>query len=277
MNELDTLIINPDTRQLFDNYLTSPSQALIIVATDGLYRDQIANILAKSTSENMMVIDPTNHDKQVKESINADDISELGNVVRAKNSAGLTVVIHRVELANAGIFERLLKLVEEPARGVRYIFTTNNLASIPQTIVSRCAVISMRTPPAADIDKLIAELPTDVRAKAKFIADGKPELIEAIKSDPKIIDKYATQISRAKEFIGGKPSRRLAIVSEITDRTEAIDWLIGLSKLFATPTLVKNVQPETWVRRSELIADTIEALTANGAVKLQLINLAIKF
>lgn len=277
MNKLDTIIIHPDTRRLLDDYLSAPAQSLLLVATPGLYVNQIAHALADQSSTNTTTVKPTIHDKQIRESINADDIADVANIVRNKNPGGLTVVIESVNLANHGIFERLLKLVEEPSTGVHYIFTTPSLASIPQTIVSRCAVINIKAAPQAEVDSILKSLPPDKRAQASFIARGKPELAQNIATNPQLLDALAKTMQTAKVFISSGSVQRLQIVSQITSRADSLEWLEGLRLLISSAPVMSAMSQAEWSRRANLVAETIEAIINNGLIKLQLINLAINF
>ena len=117
--DLDELIIAPVTRRQLEAYLSSPVHALLLVGVAGLGLGTIARALADRVAGNDVVyLTPTNHNKQKTTIINADDIAGLPTILRDKRDHRLAVVIDDADQTVPGVFERMLKLIEEPVSGV---------------------------------------------------------------------------------------------------------------------------------------------------------------
>ena len=124
MGNLEQLVIADSTRRNLVAYLAHPTHALMLVGEEGCGLGAIARCLAHNLAgADIVDIHPTLHNKQKTCIINADDVADLGNYVRDRRRNLLVIIIDGADRTAPGVFERLLKLIEEPVPGVHYIFT----------------------------------------------------------------------------------------------------------------------------------------------------------
>lgn len=279
-NSLDDLVLRDDTRSRLNDYLSKPSHALMLTGSIGCGLGTIAKALANQIAGvNTIFIEPTQHNKQKTVIINADDIAELSMVVRdRRGSSSLAVVIDGADQTSAGVFERMLKLIEEPVAGVYYIFTAHSLDNIPATIISRSSLIKVELPTSEQCLGLYRGCDATKAAQIKFIADRRPaQIIRLLASSDGDFERQSTLVSLAKEFLQGSVSRRLEIVNEITEREVGVQYCNNLSKLLRITSANKVVNPQQLGARLELIDKIATNLSAMGNVKIQLTNLALNF
>lgn len=279
-NSLDDLVLHDEIRSKLNDYLSRPSHALMLTGSTGCGLGTIAKTLANQIAgANTIYIKPTQHNKQKTVIINADDIAELSTVVRdRRGDLSLAVVVDGADQTSAGVFERMLKLIEEPVAGVHYIFTAHSLDNIPATIMSRSSLIKVEPPTSEQCLGLYRGCDATKAAQIKFIADRRPaQIIRLLASSDGDFERQSTLVSLAKEFLQGSVSRRLEIVNEITEREVGVQYCNNLSKLLRVTSANKVVNPQQLGARLELIDKIATNLSAMGNVKIQLINLALNF
>lgn len=279
-NSLGDLVLHDDTRSKLNDYLSRPSHALMLTGPTGCGLGAIAKTLAnRIAGANAIYIEPTQHNKQKTVIINADDIAELSTVVRdRRGDSSLAVVVDGADQTSAGVFERMLKLIEEPVAGVHYIFTAHSLDNIPATIMSRSSLIKVELPTSEQCLGLYRGCDATKAAQIKFIADRRPaQIIRLLASSDGDFERQSTLVSLAKEFLQGSVSKRLEIVNEITEREVGVQYCNNLSKLLRITSANKVANPHQLSIRLELIDKTATNLSATGNVKIQLISLALNF
>lgn len=279
-NKLDDLVLHDDTKSRLNDYLARPGHALMLSGPIGCGLGTIAKALANQIAgANTIYIKPTQHNKQKTVIINADDIAELSMIVRdRRGNSSLAVVIDGANQASAGVFERMLKLIEEPVVGVHYIFTAHCLDNIPATIMSRSSLIKVELPTSGQCLELYRGCDATKAAQIRFIADRRPaQIIRLLADSEGDFERQSMLVSLAKEFLQGSVSRRLEIVNEITEREVGVQYCNNLSKLLCVTSASKVANPHQLGARLDLIDKTATNLSATGNVKIQLTNLALNF
>lgn len=280
VNSLDDLVLHDDTRSKLNDYLSRPSHALMLTGPTGCGLGIIAKTLAnRIAGANAIYIEPTQHNKQKTVIINADDIAELSTIVRdRRGNSSLAVVVDGADQTSAGVFERMLKLIEEPVVGVYYIFTAHSLDNIPATIMSRSSLIKVELPTSEQCLGLYRGCDATKAAQIKFIADRRPaQIIRLLADSEGDFERQSMLVSLAKEFLQGSVSRRLEIINEITEREVGVQYCNNLSKLLRVTSANKVANPHQLGARLDLIDKTATNLSATGNVKIQLTNLALNF
>ena len=270
VNSLDDLVLHDDTRSKLNDYLSRPSHALMLSGPIGCGLGTIAKALANQIAgANTICIKPTQHNKQKTVIINADDIAELSMIVRdRRGNSSLAVVIDGADQTSAGVFERMLKLIEEPVVGLHYIFTAHCLDNIPATIMSRSSLIKVELPTSKQCLGLYRGCDATKAAQISFIADRRPaQIIRLLTGSDGDFEQQSTLVSLAKEFLQGSVSRR-----EV-----GVQYCNNLSKLLRVTSANKVANPHQLGARLDLIDKTATNLSATGNVKLQLTNLALNF
>ena len=279
-NKLDDLVLHDDTKSRLNDYLSRPGHALMLSGPIGCGLGTIAKALANQIADtNTIFIKPTQHNKQKTVIINADDIAEMAMRVRdRRGNSSLAVVIDGADQTSAGVFERMLKLIEEPVVGVHYIFTAHCLDNIPATIMSRSSLIKVELPTSGQCLELYRGCDATKAAQIKFIADRRPaQIIRLLADSEGDFERQSMLVSLAKEFLQCSVSRRLEIVNEINEREVGVQYCNNLSKLLRVTSVNKVANPHQLGARLDLIDKTATNLSATGNVKIQLTNLALNF
>lgn len=276
---IEQLILHPRTRTQLEQFLTHPTHALMLTGPMGVGLGTIARTIGHQLAgANVIYVAPTLHNKQKTTIINADDIAELGSIVRNHRDNVLVIIIDGADCAVSGVFERMLKLIEEPVPKVYYIFTAHSLQNIPATIMSRSALIKALLPTEADCAVLYSELDSTVASQVKFMANRRPALIKRLTSDDNFFVSESSSMLIAKEFMQNAVSRRMEIIDALPDKESATSLCHDLAQLvisLASAGRLKNSQKVA--SQLLLLSETVDRLTNNGNLRLQLTNLAINF
>lgn len=276
---IEQLILHPRTRTQLEQFLTHPTHALMLTGPMGVGLGTIARTIGHQLAgANVIYVAPTLHNKQKTTIINADDIAELGSIVRNHRDNVLVIIIDGADCAVSGVFERMLKLIEEPVPKVYYIFTAHSLQNIPATIMSRSALIKALLPTEADCAVLYSELDSTVASQVKFMANRRPALIKRLTSDDDFFASESSSMQIAKEFMQNAVSSRMEIIDALPDKESATSLCHDLAQLvisLASAGRLKNSQKVA--SQLLLLSETADRLTNNGNLRLQLTNLAINF
>lgn len=277
--DLDELVISPATRRQLEAYLSSPVHALLLVGVSGLGLGTIARALADRVAGNDVVyLMPTNHNKQKTTIINADDIAGLPTILRDKRDHRLAVVIDDADQTAPGVFERMLKLIEEPVSGVYFIFTTHRISALPATILSRTGTIRVKAPAAEACRRLLDGVDAQLANQISWLADNRPALTRRLVESGDQSQLDIASMTRAKQFMQAQRPHRIEQIDAIADRESGLALCVATARIL-TVMLVGGgpVEAATIARRLDLLSETADRLSANGNVRLQLLNLAVNF
>src|SRR5438094_8896671 len=105
-----------------------------------------------------------------------DDIRELTEGVRYRSVSGRykVYIIDEVHMLSKNAFNALLKTLEEPPPGVKFVFATTEVNKVPVTVLSRCQRFSLRRVP---VEQLVAHYRQIAAAEAVEIAPAALGLI----------------------------------------------------------------------------------------------------
>lgn len=277
--DLDELIISQVTRRQLEAYLSSPVHALLLVGVAGLGLGTIARALADRVAGNDVVyLTPTNHNKQKTTIINADDIAGLPTILRDKRDHRLAVVIDDADQTAPGVFERMLKLIEEPVSGVHFIFTTHHIAALPATILSRTGTIRVKAPAAGACRSLLDGVDAQLVNQISWLAGNRPALTRRLVESGDQSQLDIISMTRAKQFMQAQRPHRIEQIDAIADRESGLALCAATARIL-TVMLVGSgpVEAVTIAQQLDLLSETADRLSANGNVRLQLLNLAVNF
>ncbi len=277
--DLDELIIAPVARRQLEAYLSSPVHALLLVGVAGLGLGTIARALADRVAGNDVIyLTPTNHNKQKTTIINADDIAGLPAILRDKRDHCLAVVIDDVDQTAPGVFERMLKLIEEPVSGVYFIFTTHRISALPATILSRTGTIRVKAPASEACRSLLGGVNAQLANQISWLAGNRPALTRRLVESGDQSQLDIASMTRAKQFMQAQRPHRIEQIDAIADRESGLALCVATARIL-TVMLVGGgpVEAATIARRLDLLSETADRLSANGNVRLQLLNLAVNF
>ena len=269
---LSDLIIRSSVKHQLEQYLQYPAHALMLIGQVGVGLGTIAKSLANQLAgSNVVYLSPTLHNKQ-KTKI------KLLSILHDKRNQRLAIIIDDADQTAPGVFERMLKLIEEPVNGVNYIFTTHVVNRIPTTIISRCNLINVFCPSASSCQDLYNNLDTRKVAQIKFMVADRPAQIAKLVTDEDLFEQRAKQISLAKDFVAGALLERLQVVDTVADRQAACNLCSDIALLLQAASHDLSSRAAIQLsHRLDLLADVSDSLRGNGNVRLQLINLVCHF
>ena len=277
--DLDELIISPVTRRQLEAYLSSPVHALLLVGVAGLGLGTIARALAdRVAGNNVVYLMPTNHNKQKTTIINVDDIAGLPTILRDKRDHRLAVVIDDADQTAPGVFERMLKLIEEPVSGVYFIFTTHRIAALPATILSRTGIIRVKAPAAEACRSLLSGVDAQLANQITWLAGNRPALTRRLVESGDQSQLDLISMTRAKQFMQAQRPHRIEQIDTIIDRESGLALCAAVARILTVMLAGGgSIEATTIARRLDLLSETADRLSANGNVRLQLLNLAVNF
>lgn len=276
---LDELVIDPATRRQLEAYLSSPVHALLLVGVAGLGLGTIARALAdRVAGNNVVYLMPTNHNKQKTTIINVDDIAGLPTILRDKRDHRLAVVIDDADQTAPGVFERMLKLIEEPVSGVYFIFTTHRISALPATILSRTGTIRVKAPAAEACRSLLDGVDAQLANQISWLAGNRPALARRLVESGDQSQLDIISMTRAKQFMQAQRPHRIEQIDAIADRESGLALCVATARILTVMLAGGGpVEAATIARRLDLLSETADRLSANGNVRLQLLNLAVNF
>lgn len=160
-----------------------------------------------------------------------EDVRQLRHFTNLSLNQKTALVIKNLEEASEEAQNAFLKSLEEPQRKLTYIITSKDPDLLLPTIVSRCQILQSTTPAKKPVKNL----------------------------------------KETKEFLQAPMGERLKIVSQITKREEAVEFLTNLI-VNTEPMLVKNPKLAYFLEEA---SQTLMAINANGNVSLQLTNFVV--
>lgn len=274
----DQPILHKRTQLQIDNFLTSPSQALILSGDSGIGKNYIATWMADQLDLQVIQITVA----EDKKMIGIEQVQQL--YVQTRSSSSLCIIIDNSHLMTIDAQNAFLKLLEEPPANTYFIMTTDDTDHLLQTIRSRSQEIRVFTPALADIKIYVTMLRPDIEEASAIplinSTESKPGLLTKLLTDEELLDAYKQSINEAKQFLSGSPQDRLALLSQksfeinwITDLVDNLALILGA--LIQLSSKDKKTIDRLY-KQSALIEETSEALSRSGNPKIHLTKLALE-
>lgn len=169
--QIDTIWGNPDIKSTLQRELSAGTlpHAIVLSAPTGCGRGFVARAIAadylfpnnasaaaavtECRSSEFIVVQGEGKSGQ----ISVDSIRAMRqDIYRSSLSAnGRVVWIKDAHKMAAPSFNALLKVLEEPPKGVIFILTTGDAAALPETILSRCTIYSLQAVSDADCENAL--------------------------------------------------------------------------------------------------------------------------
>lgn len=221
---MTSLLIHPATLRSVNNYLIDPGMPLLLIGPDGVGKSRLTSwIISKvsnqdqpllSDAANLLLVSPQNN------SISIDTIREVREFTKLRmlgtDVIGRYIVIEHANCMTNEAQNGLLKLLEEPPSDTLIILTAISRASLLDTIVSRCNVISVLTPPEDDIKNYFLGQGVDEQLYMQnyILTGGLPGLLHAL-------------VDQAGEhpLVGGVNQAKALLKSSGFDRLSLVDGL----------------------------------------------------
>ncbi|WP_025209695.1 DNA polymerase III subunit gamma/tau [Hippea sp. KM1] len=121
-------------------------------------------------------------------------------------------IIDEVHMFTLEAFNAMLKTIEEPPEYVKFIFATTAIEKIPETILSRCQILTLNRIPQRDIEK-----------KLRFIAEK-----EKIEIDDEAVELIAYASAGSLRVAEGFLDRCMAFKPKETITKEDASMVVGI-------------------------------------------------
>lgn len=216
---------------------------------------------------------PQIHTGQKTEIINADDILEIQQKIRGKNSRQQFIIFHSAEKMNEQAQNKFLKSLEEPRSNLHFVLLTNSAESFLSTVRSRAQIAKI--PPTSDLEslKILKKFKLDETKTRQilFLANGLPAELEKLASDKKYFAENLESVEMAKKWLAGSNFEKLVLAGSLkNDREKAINLIEIILKITKT-TFEKN--PKTNAKSAKKLLFARDQLIKNGNVRVILLNL----
>ena len=188
------------------------------------------------------------------------DFIETGPRVRAK-----VVVFDGAQYLNPEAANALLKSVEEPPAGVRFVFIAEDAHEVIPTIVSRCSPV--RVPPVAALEM--------ERALVSLEGELDPALLDFAAGRPGVLferDRVRRALQDARDFLAALPDGLLAALTaaDALEKGWSRDWSPGTLAY-----LLRDRPSRERLAADETLARTVEALAQYASPQLAFATLAL--
>lgn len=284
-----SLILSSKTAAQLKKVAATPPHALLIVAPEGAGKRAVASELIAqllgtttdkfATTAELLVVTP---DKE--EAFGIDSVRLAQHFMTRKTTTKQGQAVQRIAfLPDAERMTReaqnaLLKLLEEPPAGSMLILTATSEHAMLPTIVSRCQVMTLHKPTAAELSKALAPKGYDAQAIALAIriSDGWPGLALAM-LDPTATHPFAAATEKARELLQQSTFERLSGVDALAKKRELCNDLCYILQQMAHVALqsANGKTVDRWQRVLTAAYDCQQALAARVNAKLAMTQLML--
>lgn len=166
--------------------------------------------------------------KAKTDTISIDDIRTLQErLYDVRTRKFRAVLIRSVERMQDEAVTSLLKILEEPPEGLVFLLTTQVLASLLPTLVSRCRVLRFFPLPRRELAPLLTQLGEEEAAFLAHLAQGAPGVIRDLRDDPDRLRAEHTAHANALSFWHARSfPDRLRLLSPLHERGGEADRLL---------------------------------------------------
>ena len=281
---MDSPLLESQTRSQIDNFLTSPSNSLLLVGLPGVGKLTVAQYLCRTLIINPLIPGSNYlHIEPIDGLISIESIRSIVSFIKLKSTGdgdfNRCIIIDRAEAMNSAAQNTLLKTLEEPPMGTLIILCVDSIHSLLPTLISRLSTIQIqKISKKSLINHFISEgySEKDVNLAA-LISDGRIGMAKSILSNK--LDINLEVLTLAKELIGMNKSDRLVKINSLSkdrkDTINLVDSLINIAKASLNSSAEKNniKSIQIW---NKVLAESLqarEALMVNASQKLVLTKL----
>ena len=286
---MSDLLLHPHTQNAFDDFISSPSQSLIIDGQIGSGKTSAAaHLVSKILALSAPQLDnnaKVRHLKPTNGTISIDDVRSIQEFVKLKtlgsSSVRRAIVIEESEALTREAQNSLLKLLEEPPADTVIVLTTSNLTSLLPTIRSRSQIIRIKSPKreASDVFFEVHGFDSAAIDKAYYISQGRVGLMQTILSGDS--NELLDQINLAKQLLAMSKFERLLRVDALIKQKDSIDLFLqaletvcraGLSQASERD---RNDQVKRWHNSLAVVIDAHLNLFKQANTKLLITDLVL--
>jgi DNA polymerase III delta prime subunit len=201
-----------------------------ILTLDQLWIDNVCtdwNIIARSSNV------PQQHrakNKVKTDTIGIDDVRSIQErMYETASRKRRCCIIRSIERLHITAANALLKILEEPPANATFLFTTQSLSNIPETILSRMRIVKMHPVPATELQPLLKDHSDEDVSLILDVAQGAPGIVQRCISDPETLRYYRQMAIHAKNFLEtSTPAEQLSLLTELIEKKETKNFFRAL-------------------------------------------------
>lgn len=270
----ESLVLSPTTRRLLDAYVQHPSQGVILTGAGGSGLFTTARAIAEnitSHTTDSMIVQPDE-----KGTITIERVRALYVETRSVRSTHFVIIIDNMDAMGHEAQNSFLKLLEEPVDNVYFVLTTHEPQLLLPTILSRVQSIEFQTISRTASESLLRKHHITEATKLQqmlFIASGLPAELVRLADDKEYFENKARYVRLARDFLTGGMYDRLALISQINGRSEALLFTATIASVLR---FTSERDPDgLTASQSETLETVTSRLLGNSHVRSQLMYLAI--
>lgn len=274
MTEFNDLYLAPVTKSLIDGYLKHPKHGILLAGESGTGLGTLAKCLALKQCNHptdIVLVEPDE-----KGTISIERVRKLYVDTRNVRKNTQIVVVDDADAMSHDAQNAFLKLLEEPGSQVRFILTSHQPESLLATITSRVQTIVVKPVSESDSQRLATDLGVKDPGQLQqilFLASGLPAELTRLVANRDYFDSQALVVRQARDFLGAQVFDRLATVSKLTRREDALLFVKTLARLIDFSSQKNHSMLEGDIVSN--IEKTTKRLLSNGNVRAQLMYLAL--
>lgn len=263
-----TAPMNPLVLERILLFGSSPSHAVLFTGSLGMGHhaaaDQLVQVLPRTEQYVTLSITP-----QDKQHISIDAVRELRSTLKHKTNdqanINRIVIIDSIDNMLGEAQNALLKLLEEPPRGVLFIVFNYEPETLLPTIASRCVAIQLLP---ISTEQASNHYGDNYHVAAYHMSGGQPELLHALHMQD---DHPLTRaIAQAKMLLSQDQFERLCIVDTLAKQKEQANMLIDALYRLCSAGLRSSNQKTAWLKRLRTIQKAKKRIKHNVQLKLVL-------
>ncbi len=275
------MVLHSRSRAQYDAFVADPPQAILLVSPAGTGKRYTLNQLALDivgpyAAGRILLIEPLPD----KKSIGIEQIRDLKSMIKLAQSGRRVVLVPDAHLLTDEAQNTMLKILEEPPKGVHFLLGIRSSSDVLVTIRSRCTSWYLVPPTKAQLQEHFAALPAAEVTKAIAIADGRIGLATALLTS-ETSHPLLQAVEQAKELLGQTQVQRLSRIDGFTkDKLkEQLPLLLDALELVCKAALEhaaskNSVQAASkWATRLRCVTEAQAQLRQHAQAKLVLLNL----
>ena len=280
---MDELILHALTKKQLDNFIASPTHALLLAGPAGIGKTAIAEALATtlvgqsiSTHPYFLLLKPENS------SISIDSIRALQKFLLLKTIGDRqirrVVLVEQAQTLTTEAQNAFLKLLEEPPADTLIIIAADRPKALLTTILSRVQTIVVHPPTEEQLSSVAYGKTPDSFSQAYRLSGGLPGLMHALLSQDQE-HPLTKSVTLAKDILRMPAFERLALVDTLAKQkdvslelTEALER-IAQAGLAASSAKNDAASIRRWHKIRKISLKAMQAIEKSGNSKLVLDSL----
>lgn len=221
-------------------------------------QEDLIHIAQKS---NFNQLHRTKTPKAKTDTLGIQDLREILRRINVKQSNYQIFLLRNIERFTLEAANFFLKTLEEPPAKTIFLLTTNNLAQVLPTIISRCRVLNFYSVATARLKDYLrenfAQLAPLAHQQILHLALGKPQRALRLAQDPTHLQEFCTYFTMLKElFAQPDLATKLQLAEQLTTNKAELQKFLEVCHYFLRSFLLtraRNAQPESRYSAQKLL------------------------